>query len=70
MFTEELLGRELDRAKWVRYHVDTRRLMVWRGGEQVEVLDVSSARLMDKWPCKATVESAAATIEERLNKGY
>lgn len=70
MFPQQSLAFKVDRAKWVRYHELTSRLLVWRTGEHIDVVDVQTGDTLGNWLCDGTVESAAAVIEERLNKGY
>ena len=70
MFPQQVLAAAVNRAKWVRYHELTSRLLVWRTGELIDVVDVQTGTTLGNWLCEGTVESAAAVIEERLNAGY
>ena len=70
MFPQQFIAVAVDRAKWVRYHEPTSRVLVWRTGELIDVIDVQTGRTLGNWLCDGTVESAAAVIEERLNAGY
>lgn len=70
MFPQQILAAAVDRAKWVRYHAPTSRLMVWRTGELIDVVDVQTGDVLGNWLCEGTIESAAAKVEERLNAGY
>lgn len=70
MYPQQVIAAAVDRAKWVRFHAATSRLLVWRTGEMIDVLDVQTGRVLGNWLCEGTVESAAAAIEERLNAGY
>lgn len=70
MFPQQVLAQAIDRAKWVRYHEPTARLLVWRTGELIDVVDVQTGETLGNWLCEGSVESAAAIVEERLNAGY
>lgn len=70
VFPQQAIAAALDRAKWVRYDPHTSRLMVWRTGDMIDVLDVESGDVLGNWLCNGTLESAAAAIEEKLNAGY
>jgi hypothetical protein len=74
VFPQQIIARAVDRARWVRYHAETSRLMVWRTGERIEVYDVETGRSLDTWRIadgvKPSLEVAAALVEERVNAGY
>jgi hypothetical protein len=70
VFPQQVLAAALDRAKWVRYDTHMSRLLVWRTGETIDVVDVQTGRILGNWLCDGTVESAAAAVEEKLNAGY
>lgn len=53
---------------------ERRRFVVWRGGDDVFVLDRSSGVLIDRWPVESdpvpTVETVSALVEYRSRQGY
>lgn len=70
VFPQQLLAVAVDRAKWVRYDSHTSRMLVWRTGDMIDVIDVQTGKVLGNWLCAGTLESAAAAIEEKLNAGY
>jgi hypothetical protein len=69
-FPQQRLAVATHGARWVRYHPSTARLMVWRGGDKIDVIDVETAQVRGNWLCDGTLVSAQTAIEEHLNKGH